>query len=76
MFRVFKRKYLILLLFFRKCLKQLSVEGEERQLVKYGEGENLLFEDQESNIEGKQSTTENLNKYLELEDSKNGLNTN
>ena len=45
--------------------------GEECQLVEHGEGENLLFEDQESNIEAKQSTAENLHKYLEPEDTKN-----
>ena len=44
---------------------------EERQFVEHGEGENLLFEDQESNIEAEQSTAENLHTYLEPEDPKN-----
>ena len=44
---------------------------EERQLVEHGEGENLLFEDQESNTEAEQSTAENFHTYLEPEDPKN-----
>ena len=32
--------------------------GEKRQFVEQGEGENLLFEDQDSNIEAEQSTAE------------------
>ena len=44
--------------------------GEKRQFVEHGEGENLLFEDQDSNIEAEQSNAENLHTYLEPEDSK------
>lgn len=44
--------------------------GEKRQFVEHGEGENLLFEDQDSNIEAEQSTAENLHTYLEPEDPK------
>ena len=32
--------------------------GEKRQFVEHGEGEHLLFEDQDSNIEAEQSTAE------------------
>ena len=45
--------------------------GEERQFVEHGEGENLLFEDLDSNIEPEQSTAENLHTYFEPEDPKN-----
>ena len=44
--------------------------GEKRQFIEHGEGENLLFEDQDSNIEAEQSTAENLHTYLEPEDPK------
>ena len=50
-----------------------NIAGEKRQFVEHWEGENLLFEDQDSNIEAEQSNAENLLTYLEPEDPKSPI---